>query len=928
MRSARLSAALAIWAFAAAAQQRSPVPTRTELRKAVDEFLAQTRAMGLRADSPAAEAKTRQTRGAWHGRLFHNVRNNFLDAVPHEIVQRGGTKGLLRRNQFGVNLTGPVIVPKLYDGGKNTYFSVTFEGMREKVARTNLRTIPTMGERTGDWAHVVDAAGQQLPIYDPASTAPNPAFREGQPVNAANLKFGRSPFPGNRIPAARLDRTAQETLTLYPAPNANAGPFFRNNFFILAPEINRADGIVARVDHTASDRHRFGVGLNYSNGSDGQAPWFPSIANPGSVPRDRRGRRLTLEHVLTYSSRNINTLTADLATDQSENKPLLDSGGQPFPYYRFNSTYLGMGQSYPVSRNARNTFTITDGFTTRWKEHRPRAVIQMTREQVNSFWPQYPTGSFRFGAPYTSLPGIVNTGHPFASFLLGGVEVAERSVVASPSYFRRSRFLFGLRDQWDLRKGLTLSLAVNFDGATPRVEKYDRQSTVAFNRINPLHGRPGALAAAGLDGFGRAFQPYQFKAEPSASLAWNILGKTQSVLRAGYSRSYTPTPVYLGQWGTQAFNGSPTWVSLNPQLQPAFTLANGFPPLTRPFPDVRPDSANFTVADLIEPTGRQPTYQSMSLSVEHEAGFATVVTAGFGHSEGRNMFLSNSGSNPNAIHLDSLAFRDRLNDENFNRSLRPFPQYQKFDVYSSWPEGRYQRDAGYVRVEKRTSGGLSLSAYYEFSKQMDNYSGPGGVQDYFNRRNEWALTASNTPHRLSLSYMYELPIGGSKTFFPVSDWRRFVVDGWSLSGQTTVTSGEPVALRPQFNNTGGVVEALTVNVVPGVDPHVANPSPDQWFNPAAFAHPADFSIGNASRTHPTLRMPVNQNHDLSVNKRIPLSPERSVELSAVGLNFVHHADWTEPDAVIGTAAAPNVNAGRIVGSRGGRVIQVGLRFNF
>jgi hypothetical protein len=145
---------------------------------------------------------------------------------------------------------------------------------------------------------------------------------------------------------------------------------------------------------------------------------------------------------------------------------------------------------------------------------------------------------------------------------------------------------------------------------------------------------------------------------------------------------------------------------------------------------------------------------------------------------------------------------------------------------------------------------------------------------------------------------------------------------------TTLVSGEPIALRPQFNNTGGVVDALNVNVVPGVSPHVRNRGPELWFNPAAFEHPADFTIGNASRTHPSLRNPINQNHDLSINKRFNVTPEQSVELSAVGFNFINHANWMEPDPVIGPPGAPNVNAGRIIGSRGGRIIQIGLRYSF
>ena len=75
-------------------------------------------------------------------------------------------------------------------------------------------------------------------------------------------------------------------------------------------------------------------------------------------------------------------------------------------------------------------------------------------------------------------------------------------------------------------------------------------------------------------------------------------------------------------------------------------------------------------------------------------------------------------------------------------------------------------------------------------------------------------------------------------------------------------------------------------------------------------------------------MPGNQNHDLSVNKRMALGPEQSLELSLVGLNFINHANWNDPDTMIGPASAPNINAGRIIGSRGGRVMQIGMRFSF
>ena len=112
--------------------------------------------------------------------------------------------------------------------------------------------------------------------------------------------------------------------------------------------------------------------------------------------------------------------------------------------------------------------------------------------------------------------------------------------------------------------------------------------------------------------------------------------------------------------------------------------------------------------------------------------------------------------------------------------------------------------------------------------------------------------------------------------------------------------------------------------MPGTDAHVNDPGPELWFNPAAFVNPGDFSIGNVPRAHPSLRNPGFHNHDLSVSKRLPLPSERSLDILFEGFNFLNHANWNDPDAYIG----PNANAGKIIGSWGGRVVQLGLRFNF
>lgn len=895
--------------------------------QAVQEFKIRTRSLGLRANSPRKLQRKRSGAASWHGRLFWNFRNDTLDAVPHEVTQTEGTKGILRRNQYGFNISGPVVIPKLFYGGTATFFSLSYEGMRETIGRSYLTTIPTMAERTGDFSRVVDNAGQPLPIYDPASTHPNPNFDPGQNVSVDNLQYIRQPFPGNRIPAARLDPVALDAMQYYSAPNINIGPFFQNNYSIYAPEINTANGMRGKLDHAIRDRHRFTFSFSYSNGHTGPAMLFPTIANPGGPPRDFRSRSLSVQHTFTMSPNNINTFRAGAWRSSSENVSELGRQGRPFPVYRF-SPYLSMGRSFPVSRNASTSYGISDTLATRHGKHSLRFHTQWSWRQVNSFWPRYPSGRFNFSSGLTSLPGIVNTGHAFSSFMLGLSDFAEADRILDPSYFRRKLGKFGFRDEWELREGLTVYPGVNFTVDTPRIEKYDRQSTVDFGAINPANGRLGALVFAGRNGQGRAFQPVRIRPEPRLSVVWSPFADAKTVMRVSLRRNYGHIPLYSGQWGTQGFNGTPTYITQNVQLEPAVVLRKGLPEPPYPVPDLRPEAANDTIADLIDPTSRQPTYDSVRVSIQRQFPSSFMLTVGGNYTRGRNMLANNNGANPNAIPLDDLVYRDLLNDETFNRSHRPYPQYQGFNVYSQYPVGHYQRTEGYLRVEKRTSQGLSLRAVYEFSKQMDDYVSRNGLQDYYHRRKEWAPTFYSDPRRLSLTYMYELPFGPNKHFLTANNWKRFLVAGWAISGMTSYSSGAPLTLRAEFNNTGKVVRALYVNAVPGVDPHAKNKSPEQWFNPAAFVNPPDFTIGNISRSYAGILNPIRQKHDLSVTKRISLAADGAVELTANMFNFINHANWNRPDTGIGTVAAPNVNAGRIIGSRGGRVVQLGLRFTF
>jgi len=900
-----------------------PSANKTPLERAAEEFKVETEAMGLRPGQDSRVNDSKTAKPIWHGRLFENFRNNALDAIPHEIKQRGESNALLRRNQFGFNVSGPLIIPKVLSARLGTFFSLSYEGVREHISRTLLTTVPTLAQRTGDFSQIVDSGGNPLLIYDPASTQTNQAYDPTQAVSTANLQYQRSQFAGNTIPVSRLDPTAFSALALYPNPNANAGPYFQNNFFASSPATNTADGMLGKIDQQFNSRNRLTFDFSFSTGLLGSPRWFTTPANPGSPDQTFHYRHADIPYVFTISPSTVNTATFNVDARQF----LTQLAGGAYPVYAI-SPYIGFGTASPAGRTTRTVYTFDDGLSTHRGSHYVSLLGEYLLRQVNTFSPQYPAGYFHFSNGITGLPGIVDTGDPFASFLLGLPDLAEQTYVPQPSYFRNTSTFLSAQDKYEITKSFTVTLSTRFNRRTPRTEKYNHQSTVNPNAINPADGFAGALSFAALNGISAGLRPISYSLDPSLSFAWSPSANMRTAVRGSFARTHGAIPLPSSQWATQGFNSLQSIVSPNSELSPAIILSAGMPPLPYALPDLRPDAGNGAVADWVDLTAREPVYQSANLTIERQLPFSLILAAGAYYNGGHDLLVGDSAANPNAINPIALSYGDLLYTQSFAATLRPFPNYTSFELAGLYPIGRYQRNATFVRLEKRASNGLTISAYYEYGKQFDDYSGPYGIQDFFNRNNDWAQSPYVPHQSIQLSYVYELPFGGSKSILNLSGWQQVLASNWSISGSIYLAGGSPLSIHPEYNNTGGVISGLTVDSVPGVSAAVPNQSPALWFNPGAFVQPADFTLGDAPRTTAAVLSPGIHNFDSTLVKRFQTGQDATVEFTATAFNVFNHADWDTPDTAIGSLAAPNSDAGHIIGSHGGRVVQLGLSFNF
>ncbi|MGH9962944.1 MAG: hypothetical protein ACREBC_38490, partial [Pyrinomonadaceae bacterium] len=183
-----------------------------------------------------------------HGTAYHFLQNPALNANRFFSNRAGENKPVVRLNRWGTSGTGPVMLPKLYDGRNKTFWTYVYEGIYSADPRGTITTaVPTPAQRQGDFSALL-AIGPQYQIYDPATIVPAP-----------NGRYSRQPFPGNIIPADRIDPVAKRIAQFWSEPNLPGTRDGNNNWTTPGPEWDKFHSHLFRVDQTFSEKHRIFV---------------------------------------------------------------------------------------------------------------------------------------------------------------------------------------------------------------------------------------------------------------------------------------------------------------------------------------------------------------------------------------------------------------------------------------------------------------------------------------------------------------------------------------------------------------------------------------------------------------------------------------------------------------------------------------------
>jgi hypothetical protein len=298
--------------------------------------------------------------------------------------------------------------------------------------------------------------------------------------------------------------------------------------------------------------------------------------------------------------------------------------------------------------------------------------------------------------------------------------------------------------------------------------------------------------------------------------------------------------------------------------------------------------------------------QHWNVNAQRELGAARAIEIAYVGSRGHDLLSARDVNQP----APSTA----------RPNLRPNPLFADVTLIESRASSRYH--ALQLKFQQRTLNGLSMLASYTFGKSTDDASGfftsagdPNFPQNSLDPGAERGRSSFDVRHRFSASLSYALPSGGNV-------W----LDGWELQGIVTLQSGRPftVALHPDIDisNTGRSNLGFGNNDRPNFsgDASLSDPSPEAWFNTAAFTMPAFGTFGNAGRN--ILDGPGYANVNIAVVKSVGIRMAR-LQLRAEAFNLFNRANFDLPDAFLGSPTF-----GQILSAQSPRRIQFGVKALF
>jgi hypothetical protein len=898
-----------------------------------------------------------------HGTAYEFDRNDALNARNAFATQpdpnSGRLKPILRYNQFGGTIGGPVVIPKLYKGTNRTFFFFGYEQWHYRSASVMRTTVPTALQRNGDFSQTRDSTGKVIPIYDPAGTVPNPHGNG----------YVRTLFQGNVVPPSRVDPLSLSVLKYMPLPNATPPTAANlltnsNNYLAEVPSPIDQDVIAIRIDHRFNNSDsawiRYAGNLN-STKTEG---YGLGAADPQARNDYRENHNLAVAETHIFSPSLLNEFRASVTRQYLTFVAPSVGGDWPsklgypsiLPQDEFPAVLISgdLGLGYSVSGSpsdgdrAQFTIQLADSMTWVKGRHTIKFGVDHRITRLNYLSQSYPSGEFSFNTDLTGNPqSPAGTGIGMATFLLGEVSSGQQTYNPAFAYKTWSEGLY-VQDDFKATKRLTLNLGLRYDISGPPTERYNRYSNFIPSAINPQTGRPGELVYAGVTA-PTTFVNYDYNNfGPRFGFAYVLTSDNRTVVRGGYAVVYNPVEsgdIHGNGSNALGFSTS-TQFAENGPFAP-FLFSGGPSVLIQPVgPAGGPSAFMGQGVTFQDPHAPVPYAGQWNFTFQREFAGWSLATSYVGN-HGVKLF----GGNYNLNQLNPIYFSTygtllqnqvpnpfygvitsgSLSGKTISQSqaLLQFPNYTSINTLAN-----HGADSIYhsmqVTLEHRYAHGITALASYTWSKLIDdsasNDSGES-VQGAFrlgayNRALDRSVDESDVPHHLVVSGFWQLPFAAQS-----HGWIKQVANGWQLNGIITWQSGFPLSITGANNFTG--INYPNVLFDPTLPASERNSS--HWFSTSAFANPAPYTVGDAPRTLPYLRGPGLANADVSVAKHFAITERWDLEFRAEAFNALNHVNYNNPNTSFspnGQGANTNSTFGEITSALDARALQLGLHLSW
>jgi len=710
---------------------------------------------------------TKSGTNSFHGSLYEFLRNDQLTANNFFLNAAGQPRAPFRYNQFGGSFGGPVIIPKLYRGTDRTFFFVSYEGLRWSRGLPTTATVPSDLQRVGDFSKTLNAGGGLVSIYDPVSTRANPDVA-GQSI--------RTQFPGNIIPANRMDAVARNLVAWFPHANtAGTGPAGINNFISDYSGAINKNTFALRLDQAISDRQKLFGRISLNNTTNNRPGLWgpdlgPSSSSAGDDTYNQRQAVINYNNILSPSfvlelsssyvrysmtriteAANFDPVKLGFPTYLHQLQPALVSCFPALTIAGYsltvavpdsNSGYFGY---CGFTLSGYDTFHEAANLRKTAGAHSFRFGGDFGENRLNSFGARAQS-SYSFATNFTQGPNPLTAsstaGYGFASFLLG---TGSGSITSdSPGQSIAYKY-FGLyfQDDWKPSKRLTVNLGLRWDHNAPWTERYNRVANFDFTAANPLAAPNlplrGGLTFPATGGLPRG----QYNAEwrnfaPRAGIAFQASKST--VLRAGFGIFFAP--MTGGGFNSSAvpasgYSTSTSWVGTLDNVTPASYLSNPYPSGFVRAPGNTQGLATLLGQSVtaLDRNRSVPYSEQWNLNLQQLLPAKLLLDLAYVGSRGVHLF---GNLNYNQLPDSALSMGTALNQLVANpfyglistgtlssatvarsQLLRPFPQFTGVTI-SNEPYGASTYHALEAKLERRFSAGLSMLVSYTFSKLIDN----------------------------------------------------------------------------------------------------------------------------------------------------------------------------------------------------------------